>query len=356
MRSRTCLLLGVGCLLAAQAVSTWWCTPQRGELTPNRDVYESLTPGELAGTLMLGGFRGLACDLLWLRADSAKENGRFYESVALFEAISRIQPRFEQPWQFMSWDLAYNLSHEVEDRDAKWSWIIAGIDTNIRGVTRNPQSERLLRHLAWMFHHKGDLFHDKIEAMAWASRLNPLLTEVNARVKSGYQVALLEEGIGTSNFSISARLYQACIALGDGSLDGQGRLSAQFVRRMVPLAMESDGNLKRNQSRHLEALKRYVDSLQAWDVVIAWANAPAANAYEVGQHKITLDSVERNEGRLRRKAAQYCYDLAPDSDTAEKTAQAILARNWSEALRHLQRPGWKSAASNSRIHWLDEPG
>jgi hypothetical protein len=245
----------------------------------------------------------------------------------------------------MSWDLAYNLSHEVEDRDAKWSWIIAGIDTNVRGVTRNPQSERLLRHLAWMFHHKGDLFHDKIEALAWASRLNPLLKEVNARVKPGYQVALLEEGI-----------YQACIALGDGSLDGQGRLSAQFVRRMVPLALESDGNLKRNQSRHLEALKRYVDSLQAWDVVIAWANAPAANPYEVGQHKVTLDSVERNEGRLRRKAAQYCYDLAPDSDTAEKTAQAILARNWSEALRHLQRPGWKSAASNSRIHWLDEPG
>ena len=355
MRSRTCLLLGIGCLLAAQGVSSLWCKPQRGELTPNRDVYEALTPGELAGTLMLGGFRGLACDLLWLRADSAKESGRFYESVALFEAISRIQPRFEQPWQFMSWDLAYNLSHEVEDRDAKWSWIIAGIDTNIRGVNRNPQSERLLRHLAWMFHHKGDLFHDKIEQVAWAERVNPLLKEVNARVKPGYQVELLPAGTGISNFTMSSRLYQACIALADGALDGKGWLSAQFVRRMVPLAMESDGNLKRNQSRHLDALKRYLDALQAWDTVIAWANTPSSNPNEANQRKISLDSVERNEGRLRRKAAQYCYDLAPDSDTGEKTAQAILARNWSEALRQLQRPGWKPAASNARIKWLDEP-
>ncbi len=355
MKSRTCLVLGIGCLLAAQAVASWWCVPQRGELTPNRDVYEALTPGELAGTLMLGGFRGLACDLLWLRADSAKTNGRFYESVALFEAISRIQPRFEQPWQFMAWDLAYNLSHEVEDRDAKWSWVIAGIDTNIRGVVRNPQSERLLRHLAWLFHHKGDLFHDKIESVAWASRLNPLFAEINARSLPGFHVELLPEGTGLSNFTLSARLYQACVALTDGNTDGKNKLTAQFVRRMVPLGLESDGNLKRNQSRHLEALKRYLDALQAWEPVIAWGNAPGANPSDANQRSVTRESVERNEGRLRRKAAQFCYDLAPDNDTGEKTAQAILARNWSEALRHLQRPGWKLVASSARIRWLDEP-
>lgn len=357
MKSRTCLLLGIGCLLAAQAVASGLCAPRRAEMTPNRDVYEALTPGELAGTLMLGGFRGLACDLLWLRADSAKQEGRFYESVALFEAISRIQPRFEQPWQFMSWDLAYNLSHEVEDRDAKWSWIIAGIDTGVRGVNRNPQSERLLRHLAWMFHHKGDLFHDKIEAYPdWSVKLNPLIAEVNARVKPGFTVELLPAGPGVSNFTISSRLYQCCIALTDGSLDGKSWLSAQFVRRMIPLALESDGNLKRNQGHHLLALKRYLDSLQAWDQVIAWATQTSSNPNDANQRRVSLDSVDRNEGRLRRKAAQYCYDLAPDSDTADKTAQAILARNWGEALRQLQRPGWKPVASNARIRWLDDPG
>jgi hypothetical protein len=281
-----------------------------------------------------------------LRADSAKQEGRFYESVALFEAISRIQPRFEQPWQYMSWDLAYNLSHEVEDRDAKWSWIVAGIDTNVRGIVRNPQSERLLRHLAWMFHHKGDLFHDKIQAATWSAQLNPIIAEVNARVKPAYQVELLPEGKDLTNFTISSRLYQACIALADGALDGKGWLSAQFVRRMVPLAIESDGNLRRNQGQHLMALKRYLDALKAWEAVVAWSKLPDQNG---NQQRVSMESFERNEGRLRRKAAQYCIDLAPDQDTATRAADAFNARRWGEVEQLMAKSGWRQQAANARI-------
>jgi hypothetical protein len=351
MISRAYFIAGAICLAAAQGVASFVVAPQRAAITPNREVYESLTPGEFAGTLMLGGFRGLACDLLWLRADSAKQEGRFYESIALFEAISRIQPRFEQPWQYMAWDLAYNLSHEVEDRDAKWSWIAAGIDTNVRGIVRNPQSERLLRHLAWMFHHKGDLFHDKIQAAAWADKLNPLLAEVNARVKPGYQVELLPSGTDITNFTISSRLYQACIALADGSLDGKGWLSAQFVRRMVPLAIESDGNLRRNQGQHLRALKRYLDALKAWETVVAWSKLPGQDS---NQQRIALESFERNEGRLRRKAAQYCLDLAPDQESAARAAEAFTARRWVEVEQLFAKTGWRQQAANARIRWLDE--
>lgn len=354
MRSRTLVVLGIASLLAAQAVASFVCSPQRAEMTPNKDVYEALTPGEFAGTLMLGGFRGLACDLLWLRADSAKESGRFYESVALFQAISRIQPRFEQPWQFMSWDLAYNLSHEVEDRDAKWSWIIAGIETNIQGFMRNPQSEKLLRHLSWMFHHKGDLFHDKILAIDWAPRLNQVIDEVNRQVKPEFRIPEFPAGAGRSNFAISSRLYQCCIALTDHRIDGKGWLSAQFVRRMVPLAVEADANLIRNQGRHLDALKRYIDALQAWEPVVAWSTAKGEDG-QTSQRKISMDSFDRNEGRLRRKAAQYCYDLAPDPATAQQTADAIIARRWGDAQQQLAKSGWKTAAANSRITWLDEP-
>ncbi len=351
MQPRTCLVAGIVCLVAAQLTASFLCAPQRSAITPNREVYESLTPGEFAGTLMLGGFRGLACDLLWLRAESAKQEGRFYESVALFEAISRIQPRFEQPWQYMAWDLAYNLSHEVEDRDAKWSWVTAGIETNVRGVQRNPQSKLLLRHLAWMFHHKGDLFHDKIQATAWADLLNPLLAEVNARVKPAFQVPLLPPGKDLTNFTISARLYQACIAQADGALAGPQPLGAQFVRRLVPLALEAEGNIRRNHGQHLVALRSYLASLKAWQEVATWANGPSQGG---NQQQVARDSYERNEGRLRRKAAEYCSDLAPDQDVATRAAAAIEARRWDEVERELAKSGWKPVAANSRIRWLDE--
>ena len=107
------LALAAGLLVAAQALAT--------VAAPKRDVagIGGLPPGEFAGTLMLGGFRGLACDLLWLRAVSAKEAGRFYESVALAEAITQVQPRFADVWQHLAHDLAYNLSFEADGPDQR---------------------------------------------------------------------------------------------------------------------------------------------------------------------------------------------------------------------------------------------
>src|SRR5689334_1300347 len=114
MSPRWRLLLGIGLLVAAQALASGPLAAKRRAFAPVQEKsYEAYTPGEFAGTLLLGGFRGLACDLLWISADTAKEKGEFYKSLALFDAISRIQPRFEQVWTFMAWDMAYNIGHEV---------------------------------------------------------------------------------------------------------------------------------------------------------------------------------------------------------------------------------------------------
>lgn len=346
------LISGVVLLVSAQALAWLYLGPHRQAASPATvGGVEAVTPGELTGTLLLGGFRGLACDILWMRADAAKESGRFYESVALFEGISRIQPRFEQPWQFMAWDLAYNLSHEVEDRRAKWAWILAGIRTGVRGCERNPQSERLLRHLAWIFQHKGDLFHDEIEAASWADLLNPLLVRVNLQVPLAHQVPLFAAGAGLSNFSIAAQLYRGCVALGEGR-DG-GYLRGQFIRRMIPLGIEHDGNLIRNRGRHLIALRRYLDALRAWEPVVAWSKAGKDTDADAHQRRVTFESYERNEGRLRRKAAAMAGALAP-ADLAESTSAAILARQWDTVEAALARPGWAEVRATGRIRWLDE--
>jgi hypothetical protein len=98
-------------------------------------------------------------------------------------------------------------------------------------------------------------------------------------------------------------------------------------------------------------LNPYLDALRAWEVVVAWTKSPG----DVGiQKKVAYESFERNEGRLRHKAAQYCYDLAPDAEVAGRAAEAIMARRWSEADELLAHGPWKSAAANARIRWLDE--
>jgi hypothetical protein len=315
----------------------------------NREVYQALSPGEFAGTLMLGGFRGLACDLLWIRADAAKDAGRYYESVALFDTISHIQPRFEQVWSYMAWDLAYNLSAEVDDDEGKWGWLLAGLKVNVTGLERNPSSTRLMRNLAWMFHHKGDNFHQRVTDIDWSPLLKPVFDNIQKQLPPGELVPAIPPR-GSSNFRISSTLYRAEQML-EAALGRKDE--APFGARMIALALEDDGNLARNRGDHLVALKAWLDGLDAWQPVGKWANEPNVPANQAGGRGGAAESYDRNEGRLRRKAAQFAVELAPTPEIGEAAASAIMDRRLEEARKLIEQPGWKESASTGHVHWLD---
>lgn len=350
MTPRLALVLGLACLAAAQCLASFVLTPLRGGLVANRDVFGALRPGEFAGTLMLGGFRGLVCDLLWLRAQRAKDEGRFYESVALASSITRIQPRFEQIWEYLAWDMAYNLAAEVDDPASKWAWFIAGVETNAAGCLRNPQGERLVRHLAWMFHHKGDDYRERIPMVSWARLVNPVLEQLNARLPAGRRLALLPAEAGPGNYGISALLYAAA----ERAAEVNGLRLAPFVRRMVPLAIERDGNHLRNRGEHLVALRRYLEALAAWREALAWSALPLSDEGMAEDQRINREIFEHNDGRLRRKVALFAERLAPDAGATARLLAAIEARNWDAAQRELADGGWKSAVAQARVRWLDE--
>ena len=349
MKPRTTLIAGIACLLAAQLLASFAIKPLRATTQAAGETFTALKPGEFAGTLLLGGFRGLACDLLWMRASAAKDNRRFFESVALFQAISRIQPRFEQIWEYMSWDMAYNIAVEVDDPAGKFSWYLAGLDANVRGCRRNPGSERLLRHLAWMYHHKGDTFHDRVLAADWAPLLNPLIDELNQRL-GGVPLERLPVGPGRSNFDLSERIYRIALRVAAH----EHKRPPAFVRRMVPLAVEKDGNLRRNRGRHHEALLRYLDALDAWAEVRAWLAAPDRDQQDTDDKSLSRDSSERNEGRLRRKAASLARELAPDAASGESVVAALIGGRFADARTAIAVPGWQEVARRGGIRWLDE--
>jgi hypothetical protein len=355
VRRRPELLIGIICLVAAQLIASGPLRRMRQEQAPVHEAYEALTPGEFAGTLLLGGFRGLACDLLWIRADEGKDHGRYYESLALYRAISSMQPRFEQVWSYMAWDMAYNIGHEVDDEDAKWTWMMAGLETGTRGCLRNPQSIALLRHLAWMLNHRGDLFHAEIERTAWAPLLQPVVDEVNRQLPPEQRLAPVPTGTGLTNFRLASIVYRACVRLAEARHIPQ----AHSTPCMVPLAIESDGNQQRNRGRHLDAVRVWLEALEAWQELRDHYAAPVVgdskDAKEAEmQRDIALDSYARNEGHLRRKAAQLALALAPSPERGAAVADAIMQRRLAEARAALAEPGWSTSARFGRIRWLDE--
>jgi hypothetical protein len=124
---------------------------------------DSDMPADIAFTsLALGGFRGLAVDYFWIRAEMLRQDGRYYEANQLAHWICKLQPRFVRVWAFHAWNLAYNMSVLTQTFKERWNWVHNAI-TLLRdeGIRYNPKAVSLYRELGFIFFHKmGDFMDD----------------------------------------------------------------------------------------------------------------------------------------------------------------------------------------------------
>lgn len=122
---------------------------------------EAGDPPQVALGIAMGAFRGLFVNMLWIRANELKEEGKYHEAVDLARAITRLQPRFPQVWAFHAWNMAYNISVTTNTPQERWDWVSQGIDLlRSEGVVHNPTDMVIHKELAWLFLHKVQAFAD----------------------------------------------------------------------------------------------------------------------------------------------------------------------------------------------------
>lgn len=130
-------------------------------------------------TVALGAFRGLAADILWMRASDLQDRGQYFELVQLADWITKLQPRFASIWAFHGWNLAYNVSVMLPNLSDRWRWVRHGISLlRDRGMLYNPGSALLHRELAWIFYHKIGMDLDQAHGVykrEWALEMTHLL-------------------------------------------------------------------------------------------------------------------------------------------------------------------------------------
>jgi hypothetical protein len=116
---------------------------------------KGMPPHVALATAALGTFRGLAVDVLWVRADALQTKGEFFEAQTLSQWITTLQPRFPKVWGFQAWNLAYNISVGTKVPEERWGWVNRGIELlRSRGIQLNPDDANLPMELAWIFFHK----------------------------------------------------------------------------------------------------------------------------------------------------------------------------------------------------------
>ena len=149
---------GVAFLLAFCAVGAY-CF-QRGVAVHAESEGKAPTPAAEMIVAGLGGFRGLAAEVIWFRADRLQDEGRYGELAQLATWLTFLEPHTPEVWAYSAWNLAYNVSVMMPTPADRWRWVEAGIRLlRDDGLRLNPSDPVLYKELAWLFLMKlgGDL-------------------------------------------------------------------------------------------------------------------------------------------------------------------------------------------------------
>lgn len=154
-RKITLIVLILACLLGAAFMS-----PQvdslRIDLGSKSFVGTTQAPPDIVLlTHLLGGFRGLLVDAVWLRATRLQFEQKFWELYQLYDWMGKLEPRIEEIWDHIGWNMAYNLVAEIQDSEARYQWIQRAIELmRDQGLKYNPRSGKIMERISWTYYHK----------------------------------------------------------------------------------------------------------------------------------------------------------------------------------------------------------
>ncbi len=149
------LLAAVLCLVGASRVGETARTLRDEYNLTTRDEGKAAPPEYILTSAVLGGFRGAFITTLWIRAQTKKQEGQFWEMVQLYNIITKLQPNIASAWAFAAWDMAWNVSAEINDRQERVFWVFRGIQLlRDQGIRKNPRVTELMYELAWIYFFK----------------------------------------------------------------------------------------------------------------------------------------------------------------------------------------------------------
>jgi hypothetical protein len=99
---------------------------------------------DLEGTafnLALVGSRGLVVAYLWSSAIEKQKRNDFHALEDAVQRVTKLQPHFITPWIFQSWNIAYNVSVEMQGSGDMYYYIARGIDLLAEGERRQGRTD-----------------------------------------------------------------------------------------------------------------------------------------------------------------------------------------------------------------------
>ncbi len=132
-----------------------WCLQRPKESAPTEQAVPPPSPAAELIVAGLGGFRGLAAEVIWFRADRLWDEGRYGELAQLASWLTFLEPHTAEIWSYAAWNLAYNVSVVMSTPSDRWRWVKAGLRLLLDdGLRLNPSDPELYKALSDMFRFK----------------------------------------------------------------------------------------------------------------------------------------------------------------------------------------------------------
>ncbi|MHC4509638.1 MAG: hypothetical protein ACYTAO_11870 [Planctomycetota bacterium] len=281
-----CLILAIGLFVTA-GVQLDSINRQRQDMGLVIDTPENIPPSLVFATVATGAFRGLVVDALWMRADTLKEQGQFFDARQLAEWITLLQPRFASVWEFHAWNMAYNISVAIPatQPDQRWRWVRNGYELlRDEAITKYKlKNVTLYRELSRIFQHKiGGVSDDahKYYKLQLAMAMDPLLDSEDNQLdwqENRYFDALAQAPADWQEIAADPNVAPLITAL--KSADEAFSDDDAFVGRYLSLRQNS-GRFKPEAAnaiddfRGTEALKKFDLFAKAYELRNTWKLEP----------------------------------------------------------------------------------
>ncbi len=168
----------------------------RQRALPGTEALTDAPPVVVFTTVVLGGFRGVIADALWLRASYLQEEGRYLELVQLADWVTKLEPHTTDVWAFHAWNMAYNVSVMMPVAEDRWRWVQQGIRLlRDEGIRYNPTDPRIYHELGWIFQHKLGGDSDRLHAYYKKQWSDYVAERLGASGRPNYGIFSMEPGL-----------------------------------------------------------------------------------------------------------------------------------------------------------------
>ena len=283
---------------------------------------KGVSPQLVLATTALGAFRGIMVDVLWIRMESLKQEGKFFELTQLADWACKLAPRFYQVWEYNAWNLAYNVSVEIPTLSERWAWVRSGIELlRDEAIPLNPNEPTLYYRLAHIYFHKvGKLMDDA--HMLYKREVCLQMHEILGGSGTREQLEALDEAPKTEEELLKdprvAALNKRCLEEGLDLLDSQRFFG--WARRPDSVAQSVQGRLMAAEHQEpLELIRTYhqarrlreelrLDVKKMMELVdeygpVDWRTAQPQAIYWATQAKEVAERAEKRRAQLADERA-----------------------------------------------------